>query len=66
MNQIDLMTKQFRILKEEFYRIFQGINKQSSRPITCAIYVNDNMGFALSKIYIEKYFNRNDLNQVTE
>ena len=64
MNQMNLMPKRFRIHKEEFDRVFQGIDKQPSRAITCAIYVNDNMGFALSKLYIEKYFDNNSLNQV--
>jgi membrane metallo-endopeptidase-like protein 1 len=64
MNQVDLMSERFRSIKEKFDRVFQGINKQPSRAIKCGIYVNDNMGFALSKLYIEMYFDKNALNQV--
>ncbi len=64
MNQIDLMSEQFRIIKEKFDRVFQGIQKQSSRTIQCAIYVNDYMGFVLSKLYIPMYFDKHALNQV--
>ena len=64
MNQINLMPERFRIIKEEFDQVFQGIRKQPSRTIQCATYVNDNMGFALSKLYVEMYFDKHALNQV--
>lgn len=64
MKQIDLMPRRLRMIKEEFDRIFQGTNTQRSRAITCGIYVNDNMGFAVSKLYLGTYFDRDALTQV--
>ena len=66
MKQIDLMPRRLRMIKEEFDRIFQGSTTQRSRPITCGIYVNDNMGLAISKLYIGMYFDKNALNQVRQ
>ena len=64
MNQVKYMPKRFRAIKQTFDRVFQGISTEPSRAITCATYVNRNMGFAVSKLYINKYFDKNARNQV--
>ncbi|CAF2933114.1 unnamed protein product [Rotaria sp. Silwood2] len=56
-NQIDNMPKRFRI--------GDTITK-TTRTITCGKYVNQNMGFAVSKVYIKKYFDYNARNQSLE
>ncbi len=63
-NSIEYMPKRFRILKEKFNKIFKGINIEKSRNIICAQDVNYYMGLAVSKIYINKYFDENSRNQV--
>ncbi len=64
MSQIDNMPKRFRMIKQEFTKIFREITIQRARTITCATYVNDNMGFAVSKLYLNKYIDKNDRYQV--
>lgn len=55
---IDYMPKRFRILKEKFNKIFAGVEKEKPRKIKCAQQVNKYMGFAISKLYINKYFDQ--------
>lgn len=55
---INQMPKRFRIIQNEFNQIFEGISMSKSRKIQCAHRVNDNMGLALSKLYIDKYFDQ--------
>ena len=50
------MPKRFRTIKQQFNQVFRGINTQPSRAITCAEYVNNIMGFAVAKLYINEYF----------
>jgi len=59
MSQIDNMPKRFRIIKQKFNKIFREINIERPRTITCATYVNDKMGFVLSKLYVNKYIDKN-------
>lgn len=59
------MPKRFRILKNEFNQIFEGISTSRSRKIECVHRVNDYMGLALSKLYIDKYFDQNSRKEVT-
>ena len=61
---IDEMPKRFRSLKNEFNQIFEGISMRKSRKIECAHYVNSYMGLALSKLYIDKYFDPNSRKEV--
>jgi predicted metalloendopeptidase len=65
MKRVRYMPKRFRAIKQTFDRVFEGIRTEPSRSITCAIYVNGNMGFAVSKLYINKYFDKNARNQVS-
>ena len=66
MNQAKNMPKKYRNIRQTFLKISQGINTEPSREITCANYVNDIMGLAVSKLYIKKYFDANARNQVIE
>ncbi len=66
MSQVDYMPKRFRTIKQQFNKVFQGINTEQSRPIKCATYVNRNMGFAVSKLYINKHFDENSRKEVTK
>ncbi|CAF3894392.1 unnamed protein product [Rotaria sp. Silwood1] len=64
MSQIDNMPNRFRSIKQEFNKIFREITTERPRTITCATYVNNNMGFAVSKLYINKYIDKDARNQV--
>jgi predicted metalloendopeptidase len=64
MNQVSSMPKQFRTIKQQFDQVFQGINTQPPRSITCAEYVNNIMGPAVAKLYINEYFDTNARNEV--
>jgi membrane metallo-endopeptidase-like protein 1 len=56
LHQVDNMPKRFRVLKKKIDRISRGITAERLRTVICGKYVNDNMGFAVSKLYIKKYF----------
>lgn len=58
------MPAKFRAIKYSFVQVFQGINSEESRKTICGGYVNDFMGFAVSKLYIQEYFDKNARNQV--
>jgi predicted metalloendopeptidase len=64
MSQIDNMPQRFRTIKQQFNKIFREITTERSRTITCATYVNENMGFAVSKLYVNKYIDKDARNQV--
>ncbi|CAF1153990.1 unnamed protein product, partial [Didymodactylos carnosus] len=66
MNQAGSMPRRIRSTREQFDRVFQGTSAEPSRSTTCAEYVNDNMGFAVSKLYIKQYFDENARNQSVE
>jgi predicted metalloendopeptidase len=52
------MPKRFRIILDKLRNAVLGISNEQPRIIRCAIYVNINMGFAVSKLYINKYYDR--------
>ncbi|UJR11165.1 hypothetical protein I4U23_015346 [Adineta vaga] len=56
MNRAANMPQYIRILRERFERVFRGTKAEQPRTITCGSYVNGNMGFAVSKLYIKEYF----------
>ena len=58
------MPKRYRAIREQFYRVFRGTSAERARSITCGGYVNLNMGFAVGKLYIKKYFDENARNEV--
>ncbi|CAF0749316.1 unnamed protein product [Rotaria sp. Silwood1] len=66
MHRVDNMPKRFRSIKENFQHVFRGTTAEQSRKIICGNYVNGNMGFAVSKLYIKKYFDDNARNQSFE
>jgi hypothetical protein len=52
------MPKRFRTILDKLNKAVFGSNKEQSRTVTCANYVNMNMGFAVSKLYINKYYDK--------
>ncbi len=65
MSQIDNMPQRFRTIKQQFNKIFREITTERPRIITCATYVNENMGFAVSKLYVNKYTDKEARSQVS-
>ncbi|CAF4768743.1 unnamed protein product [Rotaria sp. Silwood1] len=66
MSQASNMPKHFRTIRQQFDKVFQGINTEPSRAIVCGEYVNNIMGFAVAKLYINEYFDQNARNQSLE
>ncbi|CAF3073352.1 unnamed protein product [Rotaria sp. Silwood2] len=66
MNRAANMPKRYRVIREQFDRVFRGTNAERPRSISCGAYVNNNMGFAVAKLYIKKYFDENAKNQSLE
>ncbi|CAF1029171.1 unnamed protein product [Rotaria sordida] len=64
MNRISNMPKRYRALRDPFNEAFRGTIAQRPRSITCGDYINNNMGFALSKIYFKQYFDENSLEMI--
>ncbi|CAF2564816.1 unnamed protein product [Rotaria sp. Silwood2] len=66
MDQAENMPTYIRNIKEQFDRVFHGTNAEQLRTIKCGDYVNDNMGFVVSKLYIKNYFDENARNESLE
>ncbi|CAF2095989.1 unnamed protein product [Rotaria magnacalcarata] len=66
MNRASSMPRRIRSTREQFDRVFKGTSAEPSRTTTCANYVNDNMGFAVSRLYVQQYFNDIARNQSKE
>ncbi|CAF4126552.1 unnamed protein product [Adineta steineri] len=66
MNLINGLPKRFRSIKENLNRVLRGTTVERARIVICRNYVNSNMGFAVSKLYIKKYFGDNARNQTLE
>lgn len=64
MSQADILPRQFRAIKQQFDQLFQGVSTEKARPILCASDVKSMMGLAVSKLYIQKYFDENARTQV--
>ena len=64
IDRADNMPRSIQGIRDRFCRIFQGTNAEKPRPIKSGAYVNDNMGFVVSKLYIKKYFDETARNQV--
>ena len=64
MNRAMNLPRKIRDIREQFDRAFKGISTEPSRATTCANYVNDNMGFAVSRLYIKGFFDESARNQV--
>lgn len=63
MKRARSMPRKVRTTREQFNRVFSGTRAEPTRSTTCANYVNGNMGFAISRLYVEKYFDENARNQ---
>ena len=58
IHRIPNMPKRFRTILDKLRRGTFGSNTEQSRTMKCIDYVNDNMGLAVSKLYINKYFDK--------
>ncbi|CAF4136727.1 unnamed protein product [Rotaria sp. Silwood2] len=63
MTLIDYMPKRFRTTKQQFTQTLDGSASEEKRTLTCSSNVNSLMGFALSRLYIRKYFDENARNE---
>ncbi|CAF3792998.1 unnamed protein product [Rotaria sp. Silwood1] len=66
MARVANLPKRFRSIQDPFDEAFRGTSAQRPRSIICGNFVNNNMGFALSKLYIRQYFDENARNQSLE
>ncbi|CAF5154340.1 unnamed protein product [Rotaria sp. Silwood1] len=64
MGATSLMPQHIRMIRQRFDRIFRGTNAERPRKVVCGGLANAYMGFAVSKLYIKKYFDENALNEV--
>lgn len=64
MGQVDHMPKRFRALKQQFNKVLYGVSAEKPRATRCAVYTNRNMGYAVSKLYIAKHFDKNARREV--
>jgi membrane metallo-endopeptidase-like protein 1 len=64
MNRAWYMPKKFRDIVQQYNHVFGGTSTEQSRPGICADYVNGVMGLAVSKIYINQYFDRDGRKEV--
>jgi membrane metallo-endopeptidase-like protein 1 len=64
MAAVKYMPKKLRVIKHTFDKVFQGVDSEQPRKMSCGSYVNELMGFAVSKLYTQQYFDRNARNQV--
>ncbi|CAF2048361.1 unnamed protein product, partial [Rotaria magnacalcarata] len=58
MSRAWIIPRRFRTIKQQFDQVFLGTTVEQARAMKCASYVNYNMGFAVSKLYIDKYFDK--------
>jgi membrane metallo-endopeptidase-like protein 1 len=64
MKGASYMPKKFRDIAQKYQHVLQGTCTEKSRLAICADYVNEVMGLAVSKIYINQYFDRNGRKEV--
>jgi predicted metalloendopeptidase len=64
MDQAGHMPRNIRFIKEQFERVFEDVRSGPPRTRKCGFYVNNNMGFVVSKLYIKNYFDESARNQV--
>lgn len=58
------MPQNIRLIRQRFDRVFRGTNAERPRSIECGSVVNSVMGFAVSKLYIKRFFDEIARNQV--
>ncbi|CAF1238637.1 unnamed protein product [Adineta steineri] len=66
MPLIDKLPKRFRSIKDNFDHVSGVTSSEGARTVICGGFINDIMGFAVSKLYIKKYFDDNARNQTSE
>ena len=64
MSRAGIMPRDVRNIRDRFDRVFRGTSAERPRSITCANYVNNNMGFAVAKVFITRYFDETARSQV--
>ena len=64
ISKLDFMPKRFRAIKQQLIKVFYGSSTERSRKLSCAKYVARNMGLAVSKLYITKYFDKDARKEV--
>lgn len=64
MNRAGNLPQSIRAIRDRFVRVFRGTTAEPPRTVSCGNFVNSNMGFAVSKLYIKEYFDENARNQV--
>ncbi|CAF4138244.1 unnamed protein product [Adineta steineri] len=66
MNLIDNLSERFQSIEENINLVIGFTSTERARAVNCGRFVNEHMGFAISKIYIKKHFDDNARNQVFE
>ena len=66
MVQTTNMPRRFQMIKQRFDQVYRGTNTLPSRLVYCGEYVNNIMGYAVAKLYKDRYFDTNARNQVSE
>ena len=56
--RIPNMPRRFRMILNKLKKAALGMNDETTRMMTCVDYVNDNMGLAISKLYLSRYYDR--------
>ncbi len=64
MNRALNMPKKFRDIAQQFSYVNHGTSAEQPRPAICASYVNGVMALAVSKIYINQYFDKDARKEV--
>ena len=54
--KVNFLPRKYKESKLEFDKVYRGTNAISSRSISCANMVLDNMEFAVGRLYVAKYF----------
>ena len=54
--KVNFLPRKYKESKLEFDKIYRGTHAMSSRAISCANMVLDNMEFAVGRLYVAKYF----------
>ena len=53
MSRTSDMPQNVRIIRQRFDKVFSGTNAEQARTVKCGKFVNENMGFVVSKLYIK-------------
>ncbi|XP_076451583.1 neprilysin-1-like [Babylonia areolata] len=56
MNRVINLPRKYRVIKKDYYKTVFGSESERSRWRECVSYVNDNMGNAVGRLFVEKHF----------